>query len=254
MANPTLVTNVPPWAGFTRTTILEALLKSRGLTLDTSTGRMVAITTEQEEALNYLRRAFGELNVTWPNTFQERTVSVTWTADDSQRALADDVGTVLAVRLGGVELRAISREDYARLRRSDEEGGGVGAEGETPAFYRIVGTTEANLLVIEIMPTPSTADTLEVDYMSLAPSLPDAAPTAVIRLWPHLAEWLLHRSKEIWGGETGDSSLVQAAFQDRTKVEKVIDNWLEGTKQYPSRVRWQYPNQAARRARRYPRG
>lgn len=254
MANPTLVTNVPPWAGFTRTTIHEALLKSRGMTLDSTTGRMVAIASEQSESLDYLRRAFGELNITWPNTFQERTQSATWTADDSQKALADDVGTVLSVRLGGVELRALSRDDYLRLRRSDDQGGGVGADGEDPAFYRIVGTTAANLLVLEIMPTPSAADTLEVDYISLPPSLPDASPTAVIRLWPHLAEWLLHRAKEIWAAETGDTSLSTASYQERMKVEKVIDNWLEGTKQYPLRVRWKYPNQTARRGRRFPRG
>lgn len=252
MSNPTLVTQRTPHTGWTFTEMQEELLRSYGLTLDSTTGRMVASTDETNAAKRYIKDALDALQESMPHLFSIVTYTLSaWTAGDHSVALPSDVGQVLAVRYNGLPCRPMTREDIERLRASDDAGGGlvIDVTGETGLYYRVTGFTSTNLMVLRLYPTPTDAKALTVDYVALAPALSTGGDT--LPIWPVLQRWLGYRAKEFWCASWGDTTGQQAAERERSKAFAEIETRLEGSREVATRIRCALPNQASRRRRRY---
>lgn len=258
MTNPTLIGQDTPYAGFTVAAVVEALLTSRGMTNDSTTGRMVASTDENAHAHRDVRRALDELHQTFPNTFAFRTYSTTWVANDHSILLPANCGQPLEVRLNGLPLLPMSRDDLAKQRRATDEGGGIITEGASPTQYRISGYADGGAAltdlrtVLRIYPTPTTADSLDVDYVSIGGDL--ASETENLPVWPTLQTWILERAKVFWCADAGDDSGIRTATLEMKRVEATISNWLDGTHEAPQKVSWRYPNPHSKRRKRYTNG
>lgn len=255
MTNPTLVGQDTPWGGFTLDAIVEALLAMRGLTNDAATLRTVASVTEDADCKRFIRSAIDDLNTRFPSVWSIRNYTVAWVAGDHSLNLPANCGSVLAVTFNGLSLRPLSRDDYYRIKRGDDEGGGVslGSTG-IPGYYRIVGfsnTADADpRLVLQLYPTPSAADELIVEYVSVGPEI--ATDTFDIPLGLPFQRWTLCRAAEIWGSERGDDPLVQRQERERLKVEETLHSWFDAMREKPTRATTRYPH--VTRQQRYRRG
>lgn len=264
MTNPTLIAQDTPWRGFTGDELEERLLSSRGLTADSTTGRTVASTAERTAAKAHLQRSFDLLNADFPSLFTVQRYSVAWTAGDHSIALPANIMAVLSVTWGGVYLRPMGRVDYARYRRSDDEGGDIAAASD-PTHFRISGHSDEDAgagggdrdwrIVLQLHPAPpaTETDTLEVEYLALAKDhFIDATTSAdPLPLFPWLQGWVLERAKELWSAENGDSAIQGVAEKERAKHERSINRWIEGIRPPAGVVRWQYPVNRGRRGGRY---
>jgi hypothetical protein len=252
IANPTLIAQSTPWRGFTFDELEERLLASRGLTNDSTTGRTVATTGEVTAAKSALRRAFDLLNARYPSLWSSRFYEFTWTSGDHSIALPANVMAILNVTWKGVSLRPMTRDDYYRVLRSDEEGGDLGAAGD-PNYFRVVGYSDEGTadwrIVMRLHPEPNTASAVVVEYLALAEDY--STETEALTLLPFMQGWCLERAKELWSAENGDSAIQRVAEAERIKHESDIDRWIEGTRPPASRMSWRYPNVVSRRGGRY---
>lgn len=252
MANPTLVAQDDPWRGFTFDELEERLLASRGLTNDSSTGRTVATTGEVTAAKAHLRRAFDLLNARYPSLWSSRFYSFTWTSGDHSVALPSNVMAILNVTWKGRSLKPLTRDDYYRLLRTDDEGGDTAAT-QDPNNFRVTGYADAGSadwrIVMRLHPLPASAEAVVVEYLALAGDY--ATESNAIPLYPFMQGWVLERAKELWSAENGDSAIQRVAEAERMKHETDIDRWIEGTRPPASRVTWKYPNVNTRRGGRY---
>lgn len=252
MTNPTLIGQDTPWGGYTLDSIVEALLAMRGLSNDSSnTGRTAASAVEDADAKVYIKEAIDDLHAKYPNVWAIRTYTTTWTAGDHSIVLPANCGSVLAVTFNGLSLRPLSRDDYYRILRGDDEGGGV-AEGSSgvPAYYRVVGFADADSgvtegltdyrLVLRLYNTPDTADSLVVEYVATAPDF--AFDGDDVPLAKPLQRWVLCRAAEIWGARRGDDPLVQRNERERLKVEEGLHPWFDAMRERPSRATTRYPH------------
>lgn len=252
MTNPTLIAQDTPWAGFTLDSIVEALLAMRGLTNDSTTGRTVAITAEDTDAKRYIRGAINDLNDNFPSAYSTRFYTLaSWTADDHSIALPSNVSAVLSVTYDGYPLAPISRDDYYRLLRTDEEGGGLEGEGTgRPSRYRIMGFSDEDAgmgagdvdyrLVLRLFPTPTDDKELVVEYVALAPAF--ANDEDALPMTHTMQRWVLYRAAETWAGERGDVALLQTAERERQKVEQTLYSWFTTSRVHSSRATTRRPN------------
>jgi hypothetical protein len=257
--NPTLVGQDAPYVGFTVTAAQEELLKTRGLTLDATTGRSLASADEQAAALRYLRMGLDEFHTSFPNVFAFRTFAATWVSGDHSVDLPANAGQPLAVRYNGVDLRPLSRDDLERMRRPTDQGGGIlGEESGKPLHYIVTGFSNAGTspadwrLVVRLFPTPQgafAAQDLEVDYVALGGALTVVADP--LPIWPALQTWVVRRAQEMWCGSCGDTASMSVAQTERAKSESLVNDWVTGSREQPRRVRWRQPNPSSRRTTRY---
>jgi len=262
MTNPTIITQDSAYRGFTFDGLVERLLASRGLTLDSTTGRTEATAGEIEAAQIHLRRAFDFCALEFPSLWNIRTYTATWTSGDHSIALPANMMVPLAVTYDGYSLKPLNRTDYYRLLRDDDSGGNVGASGR-PAYYRTTGYSDQDTgetegdrdwrIVMQIHPTPGSGldtKTFTVEYLALAGDYESVDATEggdPVALYPFLQSWVLERSKELWSAENGDSSTQSVAEKERAKAERSIDDFIQGTRQRPSRFTPRYPNVTRRR-------
>lgn len=268
MTNPTLITQDNAWRGFTFDQLVEQMLQRRGVTNSVATYPTLPEASAAELAGAQLaaRRAFDLLNVEFPSLYAIRTYTVTWTAGDHSIALPKNVMAIKAVTYRGLSMTPLSDDDYYRVLRSDEEGGGIAADGE-PSRYRVVGfsdedagSSEGNRdwrLVLRLYPTPGTgysSGSLVVEYVALAndfESVDASEGGDPIALWPHLQGWCLERATELWLTACRDSNGAKGAETERLKHERTIHSWIErATREPTQRMKWRFPH-PSRRARRY---
>lgn len=254
MTNPTLIGQETAWKGWTETELREAILRARGLTLDSTTGRPVASTDEQTAADKALQRAFDEACTRFPSVYSRRSYSVAWVANDHSIALPQNVGSVTSVTYGNRPIYPNTREDHQRLLRPDDDGGGLIVDAGDPLYYRITGFADggSGLIwqqVLRLYPTPTDAQTLGVEYVALSPDL--ANPAYVVQLFPFLQGWLRDRAVEFICGDSNDMAGQKTAYTQREICERSIDKWLEGTREYPEKIRYRRPNHGTRRRHRF---
>src|SRR5262245_4986281 len=120
MTNPTLVAQAAAWQGFTLDSAVEKLLSMRGLTLNTATGRTLATATEETEAQEAIYSAIDDLFTKFPGVFNRQWLTQAWVSGDHSISLPDGVHAILQVKFGGVQMRPLSRDDLARIERSDD--------------------------------------------------------------------------------------------------------------------------------------
>lgn len=250
MADPTLVGDITSFEGFTLTQIVEALLTTRGMTLDSATMRVVASTTEQDEATRRVLRAFMSLNVKFPSVFSERKYTVSWTSGDSMLVLPDAARSVLYVLYGGKNVRPIKREDELRIIQPTAAGGGFQIDmGGYPGYYRIVGYADAGTNdlrpVIKLFPTPTSpyaAETIIIGYNAKAPLLTLASDgSKALPIFDYLQEWVLYKARWIWASDEGDETTKRQCAADIAEQESMIQELLDGSSETPDRIRWEYP-------------
>lgn len=260
MTNPTLLAQDTPWGGYTLDSIVESLLGMRGLTNDASTGRTVAIAAEDADCKRLIKSALDDLHAKYPSVYAIRSYTTAWTQGDHSIALPANAESLLAVTYGGLSLRPLSRDDYFRLLRSDEEGGGLAAGlTGTPAYYRVTGVADVDAgtdegdqdyrLVVRIYPTPETADQFIAEYVATAHGFENDGD--MVPLGKPFQRWCLHRAAEIWGAERGDDGLTARNERERLKVEDGLFTWLDGMRDRPSRATTRYPH--VTRSRRFRR-
>lgn len=251
MTNPTLIAQETPWTGFTLDSIVEALLAMRGLTNDATTGRTVAITSEDLEAKRFIREAIDDLHAKFPSVYSIQNYTVTWTAGDHSIVLPQNFASLLAVTFNGLSMAPLSRDDYYRILRSDEEGGGVYTEDQgTPRWYRLVGIADNDAgvsagdtdyrVVLRLYPTPTEAKSLVVEYVTQAVAVANDEDT--LPLTNTMQRWVLRRAAELWAGDRNDSALLQTAERERAKVEESLYSWFDGMRDRPSRLTIRYPH------------
>lgn len=254
MADPTLVTNVTPYTGFSLDEITEQLLATRGMTIDSTTGRVVATSTEQSEAYRRVRRAWTMMNARFPSLWSIQLYSVAWTAGDTMLALPASIGSIIYVNYNGIPLKPLTRSKFQALSRSEDLGGDFKVAGK-PTHYFLPGFSDEGAspatdyrLVIELIPHPGTdydTKTIEVAYNSKAPALPrDDSDDGNVGLPVHEAmqEWLLRRSQEIWAADESDAVTQQIAREERAIIEDDIDEWIEANNEYPQVAQAEYPS------------
>ncbi len=259
MTDPTLIAQDTPWRGFTFDEIEERLLASRGLTNDSTTGRTVATTGEVTAAKVHLKRAFDLLNARYPSLWSSRFYSFTWTSGDHSVALPANVMAILNVTWKGRSLKPLTRDDYYRLLRTDDEGGDTAAT-QDPNNFRVTGFSDEDAgatpgdrdwrIVMRLHPIPASGEAVVVEYLALSSDFTSVEPDPIF-LYPFMQGWALERSKELWAAENGDSAIQKVAEGERLKHETDIDRWIEGTRPPASRMTWKYPNVNTRRGGRY---
>jgi hypothetical protein len=258
--DPTLIAQGTAWGGFTRTSMKEAVLKTRGMTLDSATGRTVASATESTEMDAYLYRAIDDLFAKFPGLFNRRVYTVTWTASDSMAVLPANCVAVLAVTYGGLPVDALSREDYYRLRRTDEQGGGLDLSAQGGALYydlpgfadNDAATTEGAQdyrMVIRLHPTPTEAKSLVVEYLCSAETVANAGD--YVPLARPLQRWVIARACEMWSEDAGDGVLLSNQERERGKVEDTLYPLIDGLRPGARRATTRYPS--VTRSRRFRR-
>lgn len=251
MTNPSLIAQDTPWRGFTMDEIVEAVLMPKGLTLSASTNRTIATTEEQSRVERYVREAVDELHAMLPNVFTFQWYEATWTVGDHSIALPANMGSILQLTFDGYNMRPITRDDYARLRRTDEEGGGIESEeGGRVAYYRVTGYSDEDAgtaagdrdwrVVVRLFPTPLEAKTLKVNYISLPPALTVGADP--MPYLPTMQRWIRHRAGEIWAADSGDVAQQSSCERERAKVEPTLQGWFEAMRELPSRARPRRPH------------
>lgn len=252
MADPTLVSNVTPYTGFTLDQITERLLAARGMTLDSTTGRVVATSGEQTDAYNRVRRAFSLLSTRFPSIFSIQQYSVAWTAGNTMIALPASIRDIVYVSFDGRQLRPLTRIKYLDIIKAADSGGGYKVTGEA-CYYRVAGFSDEGVspatdyrIVLEIIPNPDSAstDTLIVGYNSKAPALPrtdsdDGAVTLPVN--EPLQEWILRRAQELWAVDASDTTSRENAEAERLKIEMDLDEMLEANLEYPDVAIPDYP-------------
>lgn len=255
MANPTLIAQDEAWRGFTLDELAERLLASRGMTLDADTGRTLATTTEEAEAKNYLKMAADFCALEFPSLWNTRHYTVAWTDGDHSIALPANVMVPLAVTFDGRSLKPLSRDDYYRLLRNDDEGGDVSDAGR-PAYYRVTGYSDEGAasrdwrVVLRVHPQPSSTyagKTLAVEYLALAGDYAAGEADDLMALYPYMQAWILQHSKELYAAENGDSAIQGVAEKARVAAGDRIHNFLQGTRQNVKRFTFRYPTVTRRR-------
>lgn len=247
MANPTLATQVAPYLGWTVAQAVEALLLTRGMTEDATTGRTVATASESAAARSRLRRAVAALHQEFPGYFATRIYTVTWTAGEHSILLPSDVANPLHVKIGGVPLRHLDDEAWLRDTPSDDEGRTESNQvrtATTPRYYRISGVDSTTFYpVLRIYEAPSEADTLEVKYVSKAPALTTDAST--LPYSTEFQEWILYKARLIWASDENDRVTKQNALEDLQMQTSVVLDAMEGTRENRSTARWRFPTPGA---------
>ena len=250
MTNPTLLGQDTGWAGWTFEELMERILAGRGLTMDPTTGRTPATAAEETAARDALYRAINLLPARFPSLWDIRTWTTAWVSGDHSVALPQNTMAVLAVTFDGLSMSPMSRDDYYRLLRPDDEGGDTG-DASRPTRYRVVGASDQGVgsvewrVVMRLHPEPATdyaGKQLVVQYVSLGVDV-QTSETDPMPLFPFLQGWCLERGRELWAVEAGDGSMAQVAEAERMKHERDINSWIDsGTRQGSSRMRWRYPN------------
>lgn len=252
MTNPTVISNVTPYGGFTVESIVERLLASRGMTLDSATGRTVATTTEQTEAFNRLRRAMVMLSARFPGVWTIQEWSAAWVAGDSRVNIPLNALNVLYVYFNGIPLTPLNRHHIQGITRGDDSGGGYKITG-TPLYYQVVGISNSGdaddpvyRQVLEIIPAPpsDSTETVRVGYRIKSPALPSSTAEEKDNPLPvheALQEWLLRRSMELWGADDGDQTTTTLAREERMVIEMDLDELIEGMGEYPKVATMEYP-------------
>ena len=166
---------------------------------------------------------------------------------------------ILGVTWKGLSLRPMTREDFYRALRSDEEGGDVGATDD-PKYFRITGFSDEDAgvgagdrdwrIAMRLHPVPASAEETIVEYLALSSDFTSTEGDPIF-LFPFMQGWALERARELWSAENGDSAIQKVAEGERLKHETDIDRWLEGTVAKASRFTWRYPNVTRRRGGRY---
>lgn len=252
MADPTLISNETPYTGFTLTDIVERLLASRGMTLDSATGRTVATTTEQTEAYNRVRRAFIMLSARFPGVWTIQEYEVAWTSGDTMRAVPANCLNVLYVYFNGIPLKPLNRHMMQAINAEDSASSAYRITGDV-RYYEVPGITNTGTAsdpvyaqVIRLVPSPGTGNVsnVRIGYRIKAPALPSSTADELDNPLPvheALQEWLLRRAMEIWGADDGDQTTVVIAREERTVIEMDIDELIEGTSEYPKVATPAYP-------------
>lgn len=258
MTNPTLIAQGTPWGGFTLDSIVEAILNMRGLTNDSSKRYTLATTAEDADVKRVVYEAIGELQDKFPSAWSVQFYTATWTAGDHSIALPSNLSAPLAVTYNGFPLAPISRDDYYRLLRSDEEGGGLVGEGSgRPNWYRLMGYSDEDAgsgagdvdyrLVMRLFPTPDDTEQLVVEYLALAAAI--ANDEDALPMTHTMQRWVKSRAAEILASERGDGNLLRNVERERQKVEDTLHAWFTASKVHASRVTTRRPNVRRTRAR-----
>ena len=245
MANPTLVGNVTPWAGFTLATIAERLLAAFGLTEDATTLRTIASADESATARTFLRRSVGMLNGRFPSIWSLRETTGTWTSGDHSISLPTQARSVAYVLWDGVPLDPMTRDDELRVANQNTSSGShsVIKTGTGVRLYRTTGyVTGTNVLVLRLYETPTEAKTYAIGFNTLAPAMTtegDAIPYSA-----QFAEWILAKAKELWASELNDTATKQNALLDLKRIEDDLIPDAEAMIEVPHRLKWRFPNPA----------
>lgn len=257
MTNPTLIDQDTPWRGWTTEELQEKVLGSRGLTLDATTGRTLATTQEQADALEAIKQALALLQAEFPSLWVIRTYETTWTSGDHSIALPKNVMAILGASLAGKQLTPMKRDDWYRLRRSDDAGGDI-ADSQAPTYYRVTGFSDEDTgddagerdwrIVVRLHPVPSSdyaGETFSVDYIALGLDVTEVDDP--ISLFPHLQGWVFQRAKELWAADNGDVAQAKTAEAERAKHERPINVWIENaSRESQSKATWTYPRRSRR--------
>lgn len=250
MANPTLIAQDNPWAGFTLDSIVEALLGMRGLTNDTTTGRTPASTADDADARRFVRSAMDDFHAKFPSLWSTQFYTATWTANDHSINLPANCQSVIAVTFDGYPLDPWSRDDRYRAERPAALGGGFESVPSTrPGAWRVMGYADADSgtaagqqdyrQVLRLFGTPTTAGTLIVEYVALGALVDNA--TDKLPIGRPIQRWVLYRSGEMWGSERGDDALLQKSLGERAKAEDTLHSWFDGMRDRPTRATTAYP-------------
>jgi len=251
MTNPTLLTGDTTWAGWDVDTLLDEILRPFGLTNDTTTDRVAASTDEKALARDALRLSSTYLNSKYPSVWARRRYSVTWTATDHSIVLPAGVKFIERVYYGGRPLDSITMEDRTRYAQNDEQTGDWKTSSEKPDYYYVSGVCDNDSaggdwrMVLRLVNTPGTAydtETLLVDYIARSPDFASGDDANQVEFDPLYHDWLVNRAVEIMAAKFGAArSLHDEAYAERLKVEDSIFDFLDGTGEFPDRVRWAYP-------------
>lgn len=258
MSNPTLIAQDTPATGFTLTSIKEAVLAMRGLTLDATTGRTVASTAEQAEAERVVYEAIDDLAAAFPGVFHTQFYETTWTAGDHSINLPANCQSVLAVTFDGYPLDPWSRDDRYRAERPSNQGGGFESVPSTrPGAWRIMGYADADPAstegaqdyrqVLRLFGTPQTAGALSVEYVAIAGAIANGGDR--MKLARPLQRWVKSRAAEILAEEKNDRALLEAASAGKSQVEETLHSWFDGMRDRPSRATTAYPRVTRTRRR-----
>lgn len=255
MADPTLLADQAVYSGFTLDEITEQLLGARGMTLDATTGRVLASSTEQTEAYNRVRRAMSLLTARFPGVFSIQEHTVTWTDGDTMYALPASCRDVVYVSYQNRQLRPLNRLERQRLVKNASDDTATWKITGTTLYYIIRGISNEGTsdspdyrTVIELIPgpaSPQATETLAVGYNAKGWALPRADGTDGAKELPlnnALQEWLLRRSQELWAVDQSDSTTLELARSERAAVEIDIDEMVEGNLEYPQVAYPEYPS------------
>ena len=267
MADPTLISSDTTWAGWTVTQLLDETLRPFGLTNDSTTTRVVASTDEETLARDAVRLAATYLNSRFPNVWARRLYSATWVSGDHSVLLPANCKFVERVFYGGLPLDSLSLEDRTRFTQSDEQGGNWKTDSDKPRYYYISGIADADAvanggaatgtsdwrMVLRIVNAPVTGfdtEQLVIHMIARSPDFASADDAQAVEFDPLYHDWLVNRAVEVMAGKLGSArSIHDEALAERMKVEGTIFDFLEGTGEYPSRVRWEYPRLADEKRR-----
>jgi hypothetical protein len=251
MTNPTLVAQDTAWSGWTVTQLLDEVLRPFGLTNDSATDRVVASTDESTLARDAVRLALTYLNTQYPNVWARRIYSVTWTSGDHSIIVPANCKFIERVFYGGLPLQSLSLEDRTRLVREDDQGGGWKITSEKPEFYYISGIADNGgtgadwRMVMRLVNTPGSGydtETLTVHYIAKSVDLASADDADYVEIDILYHDWVVNRAVEIMAGKLGGAQpIAQSATGERSSIEKILWDHLEGTGEYPDRLRWSYP-------------
>lgn len=258
MANPTLIAQDTPATGFTKTSLKEAVLAMRGLTLDATTGRTLASTSDAAEAERVIYEAIDALAEEFPGLWSIQFYSVTWTAGDHSINLPANCQSVLAVTFDGYPLDAWSRDDRYRAERPTAQGGGFDNVPTTrPGAYRLMGFADADAGVAEgnqdyrqvlrLFGTPTTAGALVVEYVAVAGVVTNGGD--YLKINRPLQRWVKAKAAEILAGEKNDTALLETSERERLKAQESLHSWFDGLRDRPSRATTAYPRVTRTRRR-----
>ena len=255
MANPTLISADTTWAGWTPAELIDEILRPFGLTTGTNT-RVVANTDESALARDALRLAATYLNSKYPSIWARRIYSVAWTAGDHSIVIPVNAKMIERVFYNGLPLDSLTVEDRTRLANSDDNTNEWKVSSSAPIYYYVSGITDSNgdgsvyQSVLRLVPTPEDADTLEIHMIARSPDFASGDDANATEFDPLFHDWLVQRGVEILAGKLGSArNIHEDAFAERQKIEGIIFDHLEGSGEYPDRIRWQYPTEADRKRR-----
>lgn len=256
MADPTLVSSDTAWGGWTVSQVLDEILRPFGLTNDTTTSRdrVEATTDEATLALDVLRLATTYLFSKYPNVWSARYYTGTWVGGDKRVMVPANCKFIQRVLFKNVPLNPISLEDRTRYTRDDDQGGDWQSDASRPSYYFLAGIADADLgangggdtgtpdyrQVLELVPAPADSDAYAIWYVAKSPAY--GAATSPIEVDQLYQDWLVQRGVMIMAGKMGGAAGIRdSAMMEAARVEEDIWNHLEGTGEFPDRVRWDYP-------------